>query len=199
MRNLVVISGFGEKGLDELARSIRKALPAFDETVHIRGCPWWRALHSPEGNMQRIRRLIDLIPDQRFILSHSGSGHLVATSLAEDPIPNTPAVFLDCALSPYATVRPPPGNIGFKLWKRQYNGRHALAHRCVEALEENEKAVDFYTIGSGNDYVVPGAAKKLPGVPHSQLSLQGHSLYPRKIEAVTAIVVEIAQQYFAAT
>lgn len=193
--HLIVVTGFGNKGIDLLVQELGRKLP-LQRTDVIAGCPTDLANLSPDELVDRIAQEKSRIRagmERPSLDVYDSYGSLLGLAdLVRGRISEVSHVFLiDGPLSPHVTVNPPDTGV-FDVFRRQYDERPAFARRTLDAFRglPSIQRAKFTTVGSRLDTIVPSDAKLLPGIGHHLLDLEGHSLTPEKIRAVTAIITE---------
>lgn len=191
--HLIVVTGFGNKGIDLLVKELEGKLP-LRRTDIISGCPTDLANLSPDELVDRIAqeksRIRAGMKGSYLDVDDSYGALLNLADLVRGRISEVSHVFLiDGPLSPHVTVSLPETGV-FDVFRRQYDERPAFARRTLDAFRDlpSTQRAKFTTVGSRLDTIVPSDAKLLPGVGHHLLDLEGHSLTPEKIQAVTAII-----------
>lgn len=161
-RDLVIVSGFGNKGGTELEPSLVDAInPAFSAVLastHTR-----TALYNPEIVIRRVTaEMQEKSPNDRILVGHS-YGALIALIVAcRTEMHKILKLFLiDGPLR--SDVEVEPVGTWLKLFYKHYEAREALALECEEALIGLDLS-KIVTIGTGVDNIVSPEAKKLDGL-----------------------------------
>lgn len=193
--HLIVITGFGDKGIPELAASLQQAKPSLE--IHtLPGCPPEKANVHPQKLVESLADQLAMAPTDFTLLGHS-YGALLALAAAcrrrMQGISNL--VLVDGPLRPDVEVNPPQDG-SFDRFALQYEYRVDTARRCMAVTRDLPMTAlsRIVTIGNTEDRIVPPEAKNIPGglAEHRVLrkpALQGHSLSPAKIEALTRLLV----------
>lgn len=190
--DLVVVTGFGIKGIDEFVKACKGRIPFVNQKI-IHGC-------LPEHAKEHPDRLIDLIEDkldqgqrEQTVVGHSYGALLALAACCRRQLAGVSHLFLiDGPLNPNAEVNPPVDG-RFNQFQQHYILRRKTASDCVRALNampvsERRKVV---TMGNEKDAIVHSGAKCLhmDGIRHFDLGVVGgHSLFPDKIEEVVKII-----------
>lgn len=197
---LIIVTGFGDKGIPELADSLRIARPALE--IHtLAGCPPDKAAIHPQEIIGALTDRLEPAPPYFALLGHS-YGALLALAAAcrrrMQGISNL--ILVDGPLRPDVEVNPPQDG-SFDRFALQYEHRVDTARRCMAVIRDLPMTTlsRIVTIGNTEDRIVPPEAKNIPGglAEHRVLrkpALQGHSLSPAKIEALTRFLVERVTQ-----
>lgn len=192
--HLIIVTGFGNKGIDLLAKELERKLH-ISRTDIIAGCPPELADWHPSELVARIAEEKARFRRGRtgpyLDVSDSYGALLDLAELARGGIAEVSQAFLiDGPLSPHISVGPPANGV-FDAFRRQYEERPSFAYETLGAFHRlpPEQQGKVTTVGSRKDHIVSPDAKSIPGVGHFTLDLEGHSLTPDKIRAVTAIVV----------
>lgn len=175
--NLVIVTGFGDKGVHELAGHLNESKP-FCSTHVIPGVPWFRAYEHPETSSRRISAKIDSVPGGSKILIGDSLGALMALVYAarKELSGVLKLILIDGPLRDDVDVQ--PHKKLHHLFHRQYKGRRGLA----SIFQQKSRFLDLsriVTMGTEEDRVVQPAAKRLDGVRHISLPYRGHSLRPK--------------------
>lgn len=195
--NVLVLSGFRDKGIHDLADSLRST-GEFADTRVMPGCPVWHAATDSHKRVQAIVEVLDKMGENVWLVAHSAGAHYSLDAARRRGFRSVHGVLVNGALHPDVNVKPPPGHFIFHLFARQYAMREALMRQCLGALAQAEPAVreQYLTVVSPDDRIVPPDAQRLPGVPSVDLPLEirGHGMSKAKIAAVTRIIVERIRQ-----
>ena len=185
--DLAIVTGFGDKGLDELEGSLNEALPINSSRI-IASTPWYRALSHPETIIDRVSDEFDQIDTDELLLVGHSYGTLIALMAAlRRKLDGISGIFLidgplrsDCEVVPAKLLH--------NLFFRHYAYRKHLAQTCSDVLEHIDLS-RIRTIGSQFDRIVPPEAKRLDGVQHFQLPPEhkGHGIHKR-IDIITEFI-----------
>lgn len=199
--HLVVIAGFGKKGIPDLVKELSQSV-RFASTKIIWGCPPQEGGKDPQERLDFLNDLIYHGDDKKFMIGHS-YGAFLAWALACRRYRHHGAfngvldklVLIDGPLDPDVKVSSPEGVEFFEPFLTQYQHRPAIAQECMDSclklLPEADLA-KILTIGSSVDDIVPPEAKRLPNIEHIELppDMVGHNLSPAKIREIVRILVE---------
>lgn len=191
--HLIVVTGFGEKGIPELAASLRNANPSLEINT-LPGCPPSKANVHPQDLVESLAADFAMAPYDFTLLGHSyGALLALAAACRRRMCGISNLILVDGPLHPDVEVRPPEGGF-FDRFTIQYENRVDTAHRCLAVLRElpPQTRRRIVTIGNIEDAIVPPDAKCLSEISHHDFEnpdLQGHSLSPPKIEALTHFLV----------
>lgn len=198
--NLVVITGFGNKGIPDFVRELSRSVQFASRKI-IWGCPPHAGGRDPQERLDYLNDLIDCGDDKKFMIGHS-YGAFLALALACRRYRFHGAfnggldklVLIDGPLHPDIEVFPPPGVEFFKPFSTQYLYRPSIAQECMDSCLKHlpkEDLAKILTIGSAVDDIVLPAAKSLPNIEHIELppDMPGHNLSPAKIREIVKILV----------
>ena len=159
--DLIVISGFGDKGVHELTQHLEELIEPKRTTI-VKGCPWYRAMEHPETIIERIYQEIrTLSPEELIIVGHSYGALLalaVATRLEVENVLKQ-LILIDGPLNSYTDVA--PAKLAHHIFYEQYRNRVKIALACEEALRQMD-TTKITTICGQEDRIVPFEAKLLP-------------------------------------
>lgn len=197
--HLIVVTGFGAKGVPEFEDSLRQAKPNIDIRT-LEGCPPEKADVHPHDLIESLAADLATAPERFSLLGHSYGALLALGAACRLRLRNMENVVLvDGPLAPDIEVRPPQNGL-FDRFNVQYQHRVDTAQRCMAVLREMpwEERQRIVTIGSARDLVVSPFSKSLPGIIHNIFknpASDGHSLNRPKIAELTRFLVsEVMRQ-----
>ena len=193
--SLLVVSGFGDKGISEFADTLSRT-DAFSQTKIMRGCPWWHAGTSPRRRVSAIEEQLARMEQPVMLVGHSYGALLALGAACRRQLSEICGVFINGPLNPYVFVPPPQDKPLFRLFGLHYQMREEIAAECMDMLRKVDDAVlkNCVTVASPNDGIVPPDAQKLPGILSSitlPREIHGHGMSPEKIAAVSKIVADM--------
>lgn len=191
--DLLVVSGFGDKGILEFARALGQT-NKFSRVKVMKGCPWWHAKTSPRSRISAIEDQLIQMRQPVTLVGHSYGAFLALAAACRKRLMGIRGIFINGPLNPDVSVEPPQGKAIFHLFDLHYRMREDIARECMDVLRQMDDAVlkNCVTITSLDDSVVPPDAQKLPGIfPSISLSSQirGHAMSPAKIAEVSKIIL----------
>ncbi len=208
--NVVIVTGFGDKGIEYLAKSIQETFAPKTCKV-IQGAPLTRALWHPDRIIENTIREIRAIGENIILFGHSYGAFIAMAAAVREKLNNILTfVAIDGPLNADVPVQPAlPSHWAFF---RQYMHRPRIAKEYEmigEMAISQQKPI--ITIASPNDRIIPGKAKSVqgatsvplifynnsqtiafdarPGVTHITLPEKygGHSMRPQKSRLVAQI------------
>jgi len=174
--DLAIITGFGDKGVDELKTELDRSMH-LDSSQVIPGAPWHKALQEPEERIAEISQTIEAIGSKQLLLVGHSYGALLALVVAcrrklEGILK---LVLLDGPLRSDVEVKPEA--LGHHLFYKHYNERIKLAQECEEFLRRFQTD-KMLTIGTTQDRIVPPEAKTLLTNEHN-IHLRSMADFPK--------------------
>lgn len=188
--DLVVVSGFGDKGVAELAHGVASDMGMSVPSV-IPGSNWYLALQSPKNTLDRVTKMIDFEHRERemILIGHSYGALLALVIACRQKLQRIyRLILIDGPLRHDVEVL--PLRKGHHLFFRHYRDRKRLAQIFPES-RENLDLSKIVTLGSEEDSIVPPAAKRLDGVRFIPLSHRGHGL---RVETVRKIIYDLLSE-----
>lgn len=192
---LLVVSGFGDKGISELADTLSQT-GKFSQTEVMQGCPWWHAGTNPHRRARIIEKRLVQIGQPTMLVGHSYGALLALAAACRRQFAGISGVFINGPLNPDVPVAPPQGKPLFHIFALHYQMREDIARECANALRQIDSTVlkNCVTIASADDNIVPPDAQKLPDILTS-ISLPretcGHGMNSSKIAAVSEIIMRM--------
>ncbi len=159
--DLAIVAGFGDKGIDKLARKLSAELLPRTTNV-ISSAPWHRALQHPESIISQVTEDITALNSDNLLLVGHSYGALIALAYASrTKLANVlKAVLIDGPLNPDIDVT--PAKTAHNIFYRHYEYREQLARRCEQELSQIDTS-KIICVGALNDRIVPPGAKHLNG------------------------------------
>lgn len=201
--HLLLVSGFGNKGLNELNQTIHEEVDI--ETSQIfQGCPFWLANSDPNKRIQAIEKVIQSLPKDypTILVAHSyGSllALLAACRLRFQGIDH--AFFIDPPINPDYELQTPKNKPLFKIFARQYRNREILSKEAESYLQnpENESEIqskNHHFLLSPSDRIVPYQSQLIKSAIDKydfSENVKGHALTPTKIQETVRIIIQHLQ------
>lgn len=174
--DLAIITGFGDKGVDELKTELDHSMH-LDSSQVISGTPWHKALQEPEERIAEISYTIEAIGSKQVLLVGHSYGALLAMVIAcrRKMEGILKLVLLDGPLRSDVEVK--PAALGHHLFYKHYEKRVKIARECEEFLRQHPTD-KILTIGTTQDRIVPPEAKTLPTNEHN-IHLRSMDEFPK--------------------
>jgi len=159
-----MVTGFGDKGIEQLHRKLTADLQPSSSKV-IESAPWNRALEHPNTVIQRVRKELSEIPEDEIVLIGHSYGALIALVAAcrQRFLKLLKVVLIDGPLNAHVEVN--PAKLAHRIFFKHYENRKQVARECETLLsfDDPQYASKVVSIVTENDKIVPPSAKKLNG------------------------------------
>jgi len=161
--DIAIITGFGDKGIEELKQDLDLNLRPNSNRM-IASAPWNKSLHSPEQVISDVTQELELEPSRNLLLIGHSYGALIALVIAcrRKMEGILKLILIDGPLRSDVEVK--PAKALHQAFYKHYRDRVRLAEECEAALQ-NLNDENILTIGTANDKIVPPEAKKLTTNP----------------------------------
>jgi predicted alpha/beta hydrolase family esterase len=199
--NLLLVSGFGKKGIPELGAAIQDKIDINQQQL-FQGCPFWKAYQYSDSRITELQKIIQELPteDLNILVAHSYGALIALLALCRERFKNVDhAFFIDPPINPEYELTPPPNKPLFKIFNKQYKNRKRLCQEAEVFLADNDNQEDInpqnhLLLLSPTDRIVPYKSQLInsnsPSLDYPE-SVIGHSLSPEKIQATVQAILRI--------
>lgn len=191
--SLLMVSGFDDKGISELADTLSQT-ETFSQVEIMRGCPWWHAMTNPHSRVSAIENKLAQMGKPTMLVGYSYGALLALAAACRTQLAGIHGIFINGPLNPYVSVEPPPGKPLFRLFALHYRMREKIAGECMDVLQQvsHEVLSNSITVVSPNDRIVQPGAQRLGDVFHAitlPRESSGHGMSQAKVNAVSEIIL----------